>query len=74
MFLWHTKTMDSCLSLCGVRIRIQAKHVLKYSIWMVQDDPKLRVIVERYPFLNAIVGGSILVVKSSLYLTRKKTN
>ena len=31
-----------------------------------------QVIVERYPFLNGVVGGSILVVKSSLYLTREK--
>jgi hypothetical protein len=30
-----------------------------------------QVIVERYPFPNAVVGGSIPVVKSSLYLTKK---
>ena len=28
-----------------------------------------RVIVERYPFSNGVVGGSNPVVKSSLYLT-----
>ena len=31
-----------------------------------------QVIVERYPFPNGMVGGSILTVKSSLYLTVKK--
>jgi hypothetical protein len=30
------------------------------------------VIVERYSFLNGVVGGSIPVMKSSLYLTRKE--
>ena len=30
-----------------------------------------RVIVERYPFPNGVVGNSIYVVKSSLYLTEK---
>ena len=30
------------------------------------------VIVERYPFLNEVVGGLIPVVKSSLYLTKNK--
>jgi hypothetical protein len=29
-------------------------------------------IVERYPFLNEVVGGSIPAVKSSLYSTEKK--
>ena len=29
------------------------------------------VIVERYPFPNGVVGGSISAVKSSLYLTEK---
>jgi hypothetical protein len=29
------------------------------------------VIMERYPFLNGVVGGLIPVVKSSLYLTEK---
>jgi hypothetical protein len=31
-----------------------------------------QVIVERYPFLNGVVGGSLPTMKSSLYLTRKK--
>jgi hypothetical protein len=31
------------------------------------------VIVERYPIMNGVVGGLILAVKSSLYLTKKKT-
>ena len=30
-----------------------------------------QVIVERYPFSNGVVGSSILVVKSSLYLIGK---
>jgi hypothetical protein len=30
------------------------------------------MIVERCPFLNEVVGGSIPVVNSSLYLTNKK--
>ena len=30
------------------------------------------VIVERYPFLNEVVGGSIPAVKSSIYLLEKK--
>ena len=29
------------------------------------------VIVERYPFLNEVVGGSIPAMKASLYLTEK---
>ena len=29
------------------------------------------VIVERYPILNGVVGGSIPIVKSSLYLMEK---
>jgi hypothetical protein len=29
------------------------------------------VIVERYPFFNGVVGSSIHVVKSSLYLMKK---
>ena len=29
------------------------------------------VIVKRYPFPNGVVGGSILALKSSLYLTNK---
>ena len=29
------------------------------------------VIVETYPFSNGVVGGSMLAVKSSLYLTEK---
>jgi hypothetical protein len=35
-----------------------------------------RVIMERYPFPNGVVGGSVPVMKSSLYLTeeRKKEN
>ena len=32
-----------------------------------------QVIVERYPFPNGVVGGSIPAVKSFLYLTEKKT-
>ena len=32
-----------------------------------------QVTVESYPFLNEIVGGSIPVMKSSLYLMGKKT-
>ena len=31
-----------------------------------------QVIVERYPFLNGVVGGSISALKSSLYLMEKK--
>ena len=31
-----------------------------------------RVTMERYPFLNGVVGSSIPAVKSSLYLTEKK--
>ena len=31
-----------------------------------------RVIVERYPFSNGVVGGLIPVVKCSLYLTDEK--
>ena len=30
------------------------------------------VRVERYPFSNTVVDGSIPAVKSSLYLTKKK--
>jgi hypothetical protein len=30
-----------------------------------------RVIVEKYPFPNGVVGGSIPAVNSSLYLTEK---
>jgi hypothetical protein len=30
-----------------------------------------QVLVERYPFPNGVVSGSIPVVKSSLYLMRK---
>ena len=30
------------------------------------------VIVERYPFPNGVVGGSIPALKSSLYLTINK--
>ena len=30
-----------------------------------------RVVVERYPFPNGVVGGSIPVERSSLYLTGK---
>ena len=30
------------------------------------------VIVDRYPFLNGVFGGLIIVVKSSLYLTGEK--
>jgi hypothetical protein len=30
-----------------------------------------RVIVERYPFMNGVVGGLISVVKFSLYLMEK---
>jgi hypothetical protein len=30
------------------------------------------VIVERYPFLNGMVHNSILVVKYSLYLMKRK--
>ena len=32
-----------------------------------------RVIVEKYPFPNGVVGGSIPVVKSSLYLTEESS-
>jgi hypothetical protein len=32
------------------------------------------MIVERYPFSNGMVGGSIHAAKSSLYLMEKKTN
>ena len=31
-----------------------------------------RVIMERYPFSDGVVGGLIPAVKSSLYLTEKK--
>ena len=30
-----------------------------------------QMIVKRYPFSNGVVGGSIIFVKSSLYLIRK---
>ena len=30
-----------------------------------------RIIMERYPFPNGVVGGSIPIVKSSLYLTKE---
>ena len=30
------------------------------------------VIVERYPFSNGVVGGSIFVLESSLYLTETR--
>ena len=33
-----------------------------------------RMIMERYPFPNGVVDGSIPFVKSSLYLTRGKKN
>ena len=29
-------------------------------------------IVERYPFLNGVVGNLIFIVKSSLYLTKER--
>jgi hypothetical protein len=38
----------------------------------VRDDLNYRVIVERYPCLNEVVGNSIPAWKSSLYLTEKK--
>ena len=30
-----------------------------------------QVILERYPFMNGVIGSSISAVKSSLYLTKK---
>jgi hypothetical protein len=36
---------------------------------MVRDD--LKLIVERYPFSNGVVGGSIPAEKSFLYMTKK---
>jgi hypothetical protein len=37
---------------------------------LVRDDPKLLVIVERYPNQTAWLAVRILVVKLSLYLTK----
>jgi hypothetical protein len=37
----------------------------------VRDDPKLPSDMEKSPFLNGVVGGSIPVMESSLYLTGK---
>jgi hypothetical protein len=44
---------------------------LTCSSIMIRDDPKLRVIVERYPSPNGVVGGLTSAMKSSLYLTEK---
>jgi hypothetical protein len=38
---------------------------------MVEMTLNNRVIVERYPFSNEVVGGLIYALKSSLYLTKK---
>jgi hypothetical protein len=56
--IWH----DTDVTLTPLRLFIpRSEMTLNY-----------RVIVERYPFPNGVVGGSIPVVKSSLYLTHQK--
>ena len=46
-------------------------------VLLVHESSKMTlnywVIMERYPFPNGVVGGSIRAVKSSLYLTIKKS-
>lgn len=43
------------------------------SLWSAMTL-NYHVILERYPFPNEVVGGSVPVVKSSLYLTEKEKN
>ena len=54
-----------------IRVFSMIYHVARFRSEMTLN---YQVIVERYPFPNGVVGGSILVVKSSLYLMggRKK--
>ena len=47
-----------------------------YYFWMFDQSEmtlNYRVIVEKYQFLNEVVGGSIPAVKSSLYLMGKNS-
>ena len=61
----QTKRELHLLSVADIFVIHQSKATLNY-----------RVIVERYPMSNGVVDGTILVVKSSLFLTqeREKTN
>ena len=47
--------------------------MMSYSTWS-EVTLNCQVVVEKYTFSNGVVSGLIPVVKSSLYLTEKKTS
>jgi hypothetical protein len=65
-------------SLVGGQLQIKYLDV-RELIWSMFEcyhfifevTPNYWVIVEMYPFLNGVVGGSIPIMKSSLFLTEK---
>ena len=57
-------TLNNVISILLIDVlEIRSKMILNY-----------RVIVEKYPCLNGVVGSLIPTVKSSLYLTGQKQN
>ena len=76
----HKCTMDTCQhyqhtspmqSLCVSESNVQIYHCRRFADFPSKTTLNYRVIVERYPFVNKVVGGSIPAVKSSLYSTEK---
>ena len=62
--VWHL--VDVAMS---IRVVSMVYHVAWFWYEMTLN---YRVIVERYPFPNGVIGSSIPVVKTSRYLTEKK--
>jgi hypothetical protein len=56
------------------RRRRKKTHLPPGSVYRSEMTLNYRVIVERYPFPNGVVDNLIPVLKSSLYLTGKKTS
>ena len=52
---------------------IVGHHNLKLKLTLSEMTLNYWVIVEKYPFPNEMIGGSIPAVKSSLYLMDQKT-
>ena len=56
-------------------LRVDLKLLTMCTFLILREGSKMtlnyRVIVERYPFPNELLGSSIIAIKSSLYLTKK---